>query len=540
MTSFVGTHRPYVGVWKRTSIEEPIGTMAPEADQEMLVLWMQSVSGNFIDIRVPPRQGLDNNVRQSKSFAGDITLKGDELTWKRVFDFRPTTGQDVGKNTFLADNIIQEDGVLPGDDYREIWQNICEPMSATGSDIGTDVNDFVAELTITEDGTRGGRVLRRGKFIVVGNHFACMISRGVSTPNTVTLAQSLDISDSAVLQYFAATEPSAVDAAMEEHLLDYVTMVGRVRSSAGEWVIDHSLNHSFEGASLLDRPVRVEAGADTLRLGLGRTCVTAADVAGLLFSKRCHWDHTYGATPDQLFALCADRDVILSKVHYPAGTYCSLVSAAEALRKSRQEQGIGASKQIWVGIVGSPGSGKTTLAAELQKSFSRAGRSCSVVPMDGYHLYKADLEALADPKQALDRRGAPFTFNSKRFVEDLKRAKISGSGTFPSFDHTVGDPKENDIELSSDTEVVIIEGNYLCLPSSTADDGEAEQFWGEVGSLLDMVCYLNYSNEDVILSRLCDRHMRVWNWTKEQAMERVLGNDILNTRLIHAEGWYAI
>lgn len=561
MSKFVESHRPYVGVWKRVSIEEPIGTLAPESDQQMLVLWIQSLSGDFVDIRVPPRKGIASQVCLCKSFAGDISLKGNELTWKRVFDFRPTTGQDIGKNTFLADNILQEDGVLPGDNYREIWENICKPTSGSAQ---SQLNDFVAELTVTADGRRGGKVLRRGKFIVVGNHFACTLSRSIAavTP-TGPAGVDVDTSDDAILKYFAA---GAEDAAMEAYLLDYVTVAGRVCCSDGEWHIDHALNRSFEGSSLLDLPPTAAESPTT-----GDIISSAASFANLLFSKNCQWVHTHGTTPDELFALCADRDVIMSKVHYPAGTYSSLVNAVEAIRERNlqaAQTGIGsgadaweeatAVHQVWVGIVGSPGAGKSTLAHELQSQLERVGLSCTVIPMDGYHYYKAHLATFPDPQQAMDRRGAPFTFNSKKFVEDLKRARVSGAGKFPSFDHSLGDPVENDIELFADTDVVIVEGNYLCLPSSSTNydsvdaaaptvgdsntnedsilSAESEEFWGEIGSLLDMVCYLDYTDEDVIRSRLVERHMRVWNWTHEQAMERVMGNDLLNTRLIHAEG----
>lgn len=47
---------------------------------------------------------------------------------------------------------------------------------------------------------------------------------------------------------------------------------------------------------------------------------------------------------------------------------------------------------------------------------------------------------MADPKTAHARRGAAFTFNSQKFVNDIANAKKTGKGKFPSFDHAKKDP----------------------------------------------------------------------------------------------------
>jgi pantothenate kinase len=64
-------------------------------------------------------------------------------------------------------------------------------------------------------------------------------------------------------------------------------------------------------------------------------------------------------------------------------------------------------KQHIVGIAGSPGSGKSTLAQSVAKQINRLcqqqglSRGAAVAPMDGFHLYKAQLDAMPNPQVSL-------------------------------------------------------------------------------------------------------------------------------------------
>jgi len=72
------------------------------------------------------------------------------------------------------------------------------------------------------------------------------------------------------------------------------------------------------------------------------------------------------------------------------------LSSAQQLQQQQQ--------QHIVGIAGSPGSGKSTLArlvADRVNDLSQQqglSRGAAVAPMDGFHLYKAQLDQMPDPQ----------------------------------------------------------------------------------------------------------------------------------------------
>lgn len=175
--------------------------------------------------------------------------------------------------------------------------------------------------------------------------------------------------------------------------------------------------------------------------------------------------------------------------------------------------------QLWIGVAGAPGSGKSTLAQDLKKLL---GKMLVVIPMDGYHYYRNELDKMMDPQQAHSRRGAPFTFNATKFVNDLITARVTGAGSFPDFDHGVGDPVEDEISLSRSHKVVLVEGNYLLLDTDP---------WCQLREkVFDETWYLDVPLQECI-HRLCKRHVEV-GLSEEQAKNRVASNDGINAALI--------
>lgn len=183
-------------------------------------------------------------------------------------------------------------------------------------------------------------------------------------------------------------------------------------------------------------------------------------------------------------------------------------------------QSINSPTQFWLAITGAPGSGKSTLSEFLA---SCIGESSIVIPMDGYHFYRAELDAMPNPSEAHLRRGAPFTFNAKRFVDELSAARETASGRFPAFEHGVGDPVEKAIELDADKHrLVIVEGNYLLLP---------EDPWTRLAKLFDETWFIA-ANLETIRPRLVERKI-AGGYDAATAEERVEANDIPNAQLIN-------
>lgn len=174
----------------------------------------------------------------------------------------------------------------------------------------------------------------------------------------------------------------------------------------------------------------------------------------------------------------------------------------------------------WIGLTGPPGSGKSTIAAQLK---AKLAERIIVIPMDGYHFYRHELDAMPDPKLAHSRRGAPFTFNVQRFVEDLKQARISGQGTFPEFSHGLGDPVEGAIQLKVEpARIVLVEGNYLLLEETP---------WRQLKDLVFHETWFVDVPIDVCRERVYERHISVGQ-TPKAAQKRVDHNDGPNAEFV--------
>ena len=173
--------------------------------------------------------------------------------------------------------------------------------------------------------------------------------------------------------------------------------------------------------------------------------------------------------------------------------------------------------RLIVGIYGFPGSGKTTMAEEL-KAFGAV-----VVPMDGFHYYKSELDKFPDPKLAHSRRGAPFTFDSEQFVNSIKDIKSGIKCSLPAFDHGIGDPVPNQFVVETTDKLVVVEGLYLNL---------GMQPWSSVNELYDILVLINV-DEQTAIERLINRHLACGlSASHDAAMERVLVNDVPNGKLV--------
>jgi pantothenate kinase len=145
--------------------------------------------------------------------------------------------------------------------------------------------------------------------------------------------------------------------------------------------------------------------------------------------------------------------------------------------------------------------------------------------MDGYHYYRRELDTFANPEEAHKRRGAPFTFNATRLVDDLKAIAVSSPTAdiyIPSFNHEDKDPVEDSIVVTASSKLIIVEGLYLLYEGSP---------WNQLIELFDASLYLS-TPLDVSLQRCALRNSKALGISFEEALHRVRTNDEINGKVV--------
>ncbi len=152
-----------------------------------------------------------------------------------------------------------------------------------------------------------------------------------------------------------------------------------------------------------------------------------------------------------------------------------------------------------VGMAGIGASGKSTLAHRLHDAVEslRPGMA-RVVPMDGFHLTNAQLDALG----LRDRKGSPATFDARGYVALIHAlGDASRVVTFPVYDRALHEPvvrQTPEQTIGPATRLVITEGNYLLLD---------EHPWSGLEHLLDE-CWWVDTPPELARRWMIDRHVR--------------------------------
>ena len=165
-------------------------------------------------------------------------------------------------------------------------------------------------------------------------------------------------------------------------------------------------------------------------------------------------------------------------------------------------------------IAGAPGAGKSTLAEAL---VDRLGPQAALVPMDGFHLDNAILDA----RGRRFAKGSPDTFDVAGFEAILQRLKAGGEVIVPVFDRYSDVSRGSARVVPPEARIIVAEGNYLLL---------REAPWDRLHKLWDLTVFL-----DVPVAELERRLIDRWHHhglSDAEARRRAFDNDIPNARRV--------
>ncbi|MBW7921898.1 MAG: nucleoside/nucleotide kinase family protein [Rubellimicrobium sp.] len=180
---------------------------------------------------------------------------------------------------------------------------------------------------------------------------------------------------------------------------------------------------------------------------------------------------------------------------------------------------LGGRNRLLVAVAGAPGAGKSTFAAELVRRLNAQKVESVIVPMDGFHLDNAVLDA----RGLRRRKGAPETFDAAGFVHLVRRLTAGGEVVAPIFDRARDIAVAGAQVVPASARVVVVEGNYLLFDEAP---------WRELAPLWDLSARIAVPVEELrrrLVQRWLDHGL-----SHAAARARAEGNDIANAERVLA------
>ena len=174
-------------------------------------------------------------------------------------------------------------------------------------------------------------------------------------------------------------------------------------------------------------------------------------------------------------------------------------------------------KRRLIAVVGPPGSGKSTFAAQLADDLAHGGQTVQIVPMDGFHLDNR----LLDARGLRAQKGAPQTFDAAGVLRLIQALQGAEGVVYPLFD------RAHDIAIAGagyvppDCDTVLVEGNYLLFDAP---------IWRDLATRWSLSIALTPPPE-VLQARLVQRWLD-HGLTAQDAARRANDNDMKNAELV--------